>query len=785
MTKNPLMSRLATLTVGTALALSAGVVAPAAGTPPGATAQSWTASSPTSSVSADRRHDGTTYSNPVSQTFADTYADPAVIRGKDGFWYAYGTTDPLLEGERTRHLLPISRSTDLVSWEYVGDAFTEATLPVYADTTQGAALWAPDIRYVDGEYRLYYVVTETTVGGGSSAIGVATSPTPVGPWTDSGDPVVDPRPAGQWNFDPSHVVGPDGTEYLFYGSYYGGIFVTELDEDGTEAVGTPIQVAIDNKYEGAFVMWRDGYWYIFMSSANCCAGPTTGYSVHVARSESITGPYVDQQGVPILQSRAGGTPVIAPNGNIWIGTGHNAVVTDLAGQDWFVYHAIDRNDPYLDEPFGINERPMLLDRLDWIDGWPTVNAGEWASEGEQVGPVTDGRAATDFSSGIDRVWRQNGRWTTATDAQAGKHALSRREGTLTTRHTLTHDVWVQADLRLEPGAAEVPYGLVAGQRSRNEQLRALIDPATGELVLELTRKRGGAAVATAKLPLDVDPTVWHQLTLEVRDGVATAELSHAGLGNPIAVVELALPSGTRTNGSAGAYAGGAGVHVDNLSALPAADLVTELAEPVPTPGALVDGDEFDGTAPAAGWTSVRDPDVTVAGGSLVWQVEPTDLVGAGNNAGILLRDPPDGDWTVETKVAIDLGTDVILNYQQAGLIAYVNDDDFARLSHVAIWNTRQTEFGRELPYAGTTSYGGTIIGPPAEVTWLRLVHRTDESGEHEVQAFTSTDGTTWIAGGVWTFPAGSDIQVGLIAHGAQGDAARATAQFDYLRVYAD
>src|SRR5688500_7795712 len=78
--------------------------------------------------------DGTAsaYTNPVSRDFADTYADPAVIRGKDGYWYAYGTTDPLREGEATRHLLPISRSTDLVNWKYVGDAFTEATLPAWA-----------------------------------------------------------------------------------------------------------------------------------------------------------------------------------------------------------------------------------------------------------------------------------------------------------------------------------------------------------------------------------------------------------------------------------------------------------------------------------------------------------------------------------------------------------------------------------------------------------------------------------------------------------------------------
>ena len=91
-----------------------------------------------------------TYTNPVSQGFADTFADPAVIRARDGFWYAYGTTDPLREGERTRHIIPTARSRDLVHWTYVDDAFTESTLPSWA--APGAALWAPDIRYLDGTW---------------------------------------------------------------------------------------------------------------------------------------------------------------------------------------------------------------------------------------------------------------------------------------------------------------------------------------------------------------------------------------------------------------------------------------------------------------------------------------------------------------------------------------------------------------------------------------------------------------------------------------------------------
>lgn len=735
----------------------------------------------------DRANGAGTYRNAVSDTFADTFADPAVIRGKDGFWYAYGTTDPLVEGEGTRHLLPVSRSTDLVSWEYVGDAFAEDTLPAWADTSRGAALWAPDIRYVDGEYRLYYVVTETTMSEepNDNAIGVATAPTPTGPWTDSGGPVVGPRPGAGgpgdylWTFDPSHVVDTDGTEHLFYGSYYGGIYVTELSDDGTRAVGEPTRVAVDNKYEGAYVLQRDGWWYLFASSANCCAGPTTGYSVHVGRSRDLAGPYVDREGVPLDQSRAGGTPVLAPNGNQWVGTGHNAVVTDLAGQDWIVYHAIDRDDPYLDGTDGINERPMLIDRLDWIDGWPTTRGGAWASDGREKAPVASGRTVTDFERGIPRTWRTDGRWALADDdaGDAGQHAVGTvrrgQEATVTTSAPSSkRGVRVEADLRSDEGTG----GLVVGDRGKHgDGLRALVDD--DELRLELVRKGRVSTLGTAPLPADFDATTWFSVALTVRGSDVTAEVSHARLGDPIALVATELPRRTPLAGRAGAVVVDGQADVDNLSVLAAARERTAVV-PIPRPGRLVSSDEFRGDSLGSGWTALRDPDVTVADGVLQWATEAADLSGAGNDAGVLLRDVPRGDWVAETKLTIDLGTDEIRNYQQGGIVAYVDDDRFARLSHVAIWNTRQTEFGTEMPYEGRLAYGGTIVGPPAETTWLRLVHRTDRTGEREVQAFTSTDGRTWIAGGVWTFPKGSDVKVGLISHGGAG----ATSEFDYLRI---
>lgn len=728
----------------------------------------------------------TPYRNPVSAGFADTFADPAVIRGKDGWWYAYGTTDPLREGEGARHLIPTARSTDLVSWEYVGDAFTETTLPAYADTGRGAALWAPDVRYVDGQYRMYFVVTQTTVTDepDDNAIGVATAPTPTGPWTPSDEPVVEPRRGGAgepgnflWTFDPSHVQAPDGTEHLFYGSYYGGIWQTTLSDDGTRAAGDPVQVTIDNTYEGAYVVQRDGWWYLFASSANCCAGPTTGYSVHVGRSRDLAGPYVDREGVPLLQSRAGGTPVVAPNGNRWVGTGHNAVVTDLAGQDWLAYHAIDRDDPYLDGTDGINERPMLLDRLDWVDGWPTVRGGAWASDGPERGPVTGGRTATTFDDGLDRAWTTTGTWTDGDDADAGRHVVSADAATVVTRSSVGRDVRVEADLRFD-ATATAPAGLLVTRGSST--LTATVDPAARTLVVARTDRGRPAGSVSAPVLAGTDLTAWHALALTVRDGVAHAELTHARLGDPLAVATLDVPRHAVTGARAGALAGGAGVHVDNLSALPAARPVTRTVA-VPQPGPLLRGlsDEFDGTALDPAWTRVRDPQVTLSGGALRWPTEAADLVGTTNDAGVLLRDVPETDWVAETRLTIDLGTDTVRNFQQGGIVAYVDDDLFARLSHVAIWNTRQTEFGKEMPYAGRLAFGGTIVGPPADTTWLRLVHTADRTGEHDVQAFTSTDGRTWVAGGVWTFPAGSDLRVGLVSHGGAG----ATSQFDYLHVH--
>jgi len=209
-------------------------------------------------------------------------------------------------------------------------------------------------------------------------------------------------------------------------------------------------------------------------------------------------------------------------------------------------------------------------------------------------------------------------------------------------------------------------------------------------------------------------------------------------------------------------------------------LYTPVTQTVPDPTVgVLDGnnsDEFDSGQLDPAWSWVRSPAGQKSGGAFVWPTQNGDLSGTQNNASVLLRNAPRGDYTVETELTIDLGVDTDRSYQQAGLVAYSGDDLYTKLVHVAIGTGRRTEFAKE-----DGSYGGMMVGPPADTTWLRISHREDlNSNEDEYRAATSRDGEHWVWGGVWTFPADkSPTRIGLVSMGGSG----ATAQFDYFRVY--
>ena len=384
------------------------------------------------------------YRNPLKPSVpgdgvVESCADPVVLRGRGEDrqrWYMYCTTDPLNDAETASgtpvfHPIPMLVSRDLVNWRYVGDALPEP--PSWA--APGAGLWAPDLVYsrATDRYYLTYVVTDTadSVSGepgctGDSAIGVATSASPTGPWKTSDTPVIAPRQNADgcdffWTYDPDVLGDSIGRgSVLYYGSYYGGVYGQRVtvSRNGMETVGTARQitdgqdrkpavdpvalrtqpqaarqaadakaVTIPNRYEGTNVVRRGDWYYYFGSATNCCAGPLTGYSVFSGRSRSPLGPFRDRDGNSLLAGRVGGTPVISMNGNKWTGTGHNSVFRDFSGQWWTAYHAVNRFDPYFEGIPGFTKRPALLDPLTWRDGWPSVRAGRWASTTRMPAPA--------------------------------------------------------------------------------------------------------------------------------------------------------------------------------------------------------------------------------------------------------------------------------------------------------------------------------------------------------------------------------------------------------------
>lgn len=295
------------------------------------------------------------YHNPV---VAKSLPDPTIIKAGDGFFYLYATED-------TRNT-PIYKSKDLVNWEFTGTAFTSATRPTFEPK---GGLWAPDINYINGQYVLYYSMS---VWGGewTCGIGIATSDSPSGPFTDQGKLFRSNEIGVQNSIDP-FFISEDGRNYLFWGSFR-GIYYIELTADGLAILpGAEKKQIAGTAYEGVYILKNEGYYYLFASIGSCCEGVNSTYNTVVGRSDNLFGPYLNKNGQDMMNNRH--VSLIKGNDR-FVGTGHNSeVVTDDKGKFWFLYHAVDKTNP--------KGRVLMLDEIQWKDGWPFVNNGtpslEW------------------------------------------------------------------------------------------------------------------------------------------------------------------------------------------------------------------------------------------------------------------------------------------------------------------------------------------------------------------------------------------------------------------------
>ena len=302
-------------------------------------------------------HAADKYSNPVIDY---SLPDPSIIKGEDGYFYLYATED-------IRNL-PIHRSKDLVNWEFLGTAFTDENRP---DFEPNGGIWAPDINKIGDKYVLYYSMS---VWGGewTCGIGCAVSDRPEGPFKDCGMMFRSNGIKVQNSIDPFYIED-NGHKYLFWGSFR-GIYAIELSEDGLslKSGSSPVQIE-GTAYEGTYIHKRGGYYYMFASIGSCCEGLKSTYTTVVGRSTSLFGPYLDKKGQSMMDNHH---EILIHKNDSFVGTGHNSeIVSDNAGTDWLFYHAVSVANP--------DGRVLMLDKIDWIDGWPSVEGNSPSVKSEK------------------------------------------------------------------------------------------------------------------------------------------------------------------------------------------------------------------------------------------------------------------------------------------------------------------------------------------------------------------------------------------------------------------
>ena len=312
--------------------------------------------------------------------------DPSMIRFEDG--YALMSTNNNLQ---------LWTSEDAYSWR--DHKSTVSKIPqwayTYAPKTEG--IWAPDIFYMNGEYRVYYCVSE--FGVRNSAIGYQ-STTSIMPgstgygWKDHGHVFHTKQGADSYNaIDADVVRDTEGNYWMAFGSFGLGIQLIKLDvKTGYQAsddktvynIARRTSKASGGAEEGPSLIEHGGKYFLFTAWDKCCQqGPNieqTTYKTAYGRADKVTGPYKDRAGNNM--ATGGGTILLERYGR-YVGPGGGEAFQDL-NRVRFVHHYYDLNG---DKYNHIHIRDVVFTDDNWAEmGQPFL--GRYLSAEVEHGTLT-------------------------------------------------------------------------------------------------------------------------------------------------------------------------------------------------------------------------------------------------------------------------------------------------------------------------------------------------------------------------------------------------------------
>ncbi len=300
--------------------------------------------------------------------------DPAIYHDEvSGKYYVYGTGAICLE------------SKDMIDWRTVGKVIPnppeESMIHVGGD-----AIWAPDIVKVGNEYRLYG--SNSSWGVRQSCIFLAVSDKACGPFTPKA-PVLKTTNNSPCNAIDANIVEDVKTkkQYMVYGSFWGGIYMIQLDKETGLAKDPGVGINIarrpawnDGSLEGPYIRYNNdfGYYYLFVSYGSL----NSDYNIRVGRSKNITGPYLDFNGRNLMEPDTDyktGYMIACGYGfdgsQMYMGPGHNSVLCDFDDEWYLVSHIREKN--------FVRTGPstMHVRKMEWSkDGWPFVSPMQYSGE---------------------------------------------------------------------------------------------------------------------------------------------------------------------------------------------------------------------------------------------------------------------------------------------------------------------------------------------------------------------------------------------------------------------